>query len=175
VVVGSLLISLLKHADRVKAASLAQLVNVIAPIMTEPNGPAWRQTIFHPFAITSRLAAGKALRAEVAGPTITTRRFGDVPAVDAVVTHDAGTASVFLVNRHRTDAITVEVALHGIGAPAIAETATIADDDPDAANTLDDQDRVTPAANDSASISDGVLTITLPPVSWTAVGLTTEG
>ena len=45
VVVGSLLICLLKHADRVKAACLAQLVNVIAPIMTEPGGPAWRQTI----------------------------------------------------------------------------------------------------------------------------------
>ena len=175
VVVGSLLISLLKHADRVKAASLAQLVNVIAPIMTEPGGPAWRQTIFHPFAITSRLAAGEALRAEVDGPTITTKRYGDVSAVDAVVTHEDGRAAVFLVNRHRTDPITVEVALHGLGAPTITETATIADDDPDAANTIDHQDRVTPSANDSAAIADGVLTITLPPVSWTAVALTTEG
>ena len=50
VVVGGLLISLLKHADRVTSASLAQLVNVIAPIMTEPGGPAWRQTTFSPFA-----------------------------------------------------------------------------------------------------------------------------
>ena len=49
VVVGSLLISLLKHADRVTSACLAQLVNVIAPIMTEPRGDAWRQTIFFPF------------------------------------------------------------------------------------------------------------------------------
>ena len=50
VVVGNLLISLLRHADRVAVACLAQLVNVIAPIMTEPGGPAWRQTTFHPFA-----------------------------------------------------------------------------------------------------------------------------
>ena len=50
---------LLKHADRVKAACLAQLVNVIAPIMTEPGGPAWRQTIFFPFAITARLAQAR--------------------------------------------------------------------------------------------------------------------
>ena len=55
VVVGNLLISLLRHADRVTAACLAQLVNVIAPIMTEPGG-AWRQTTFHPFALTSRYA-----------------------------------------------------------------------------------------------------------------------
>ncbi len=65
VVVGNLLISLLRHSDRVTAACQAQLVNVIAPIRTEPGGPAWRQTIFHPFALTSRAgprrrAAGRA-------------------------------------------------------------------------------------------------------------------
>src|ERR1044072_2631209 len=48
-------ISLLNHADRVKAASLAQLVNVIAPIMTETGGPAWRQTTFFPLAQADRL------------------------------------------------------------------------------------------------------------------------
>ena len=63
VVVGSLLISLLRHSDRVTAACQAQLVNVIAPIRTEPGGPAWRQTIFHPFATTAALARGDVLRA----------------------------------------------------------------------------------------------------------------
>jgi alpha-L-arabinofuranosidase len=176
VVVGSLLISLLKHADRVTSANLAQLVNVIAPIMTEPGGPAWRQTIFHPFAITSRLAQGQALRSDVAAPTVSTARFGDVPSVDAVVTRDAegGTAAVFLVNRNRTEAVTVTVALEGFGALSIGETHTLADDDPDAANTLDDQERVTPAPNDTASLEDDVLTVTLPPVSWTAIGLVSE-
>ena len=62
VVVGNLLISLLRHTDRVHAASLAQLVNVIAPIMTEPGGRSWRQTTFHPFALTARHAAGEVLR-----------------------------------------------------------------------------------------------------------------
>ena len=58
VVVGSLLITLMQHTDRVAMACQAQLVNVIAPIMTAPGGPAWRQTIFHPFALTSRYARG---------------------------------------------------------------------------------------------------------------------
>src|SRR5690606_30121195 len=62
VVVGDMLISLLRHADRVTAASQAQLVNVIAPIMTEPGGPAWRQTTFHPFARTAEAARGDVLR-----------------------------------------------------------------------------------------------------------------
>jgi alpha-N-arabinofuranosidase len=176
VVVGSLLISLLKHADRVTSANLAQLVNVIAPIMTEPGGPAWRQTIFHPFAITARLARGDALSSIVTAPTIATARFGDVPSVDAVVTRDteAGTAAVFLVNRHRTESVTVTVTLEGFGEVSIAETHMLADDDPDAANTLEDQERVKPAPNDTASVQDGLLTVTLPPVSWTGIGLMSE-
>ena len=63
VVVGSLLITLLSHADRVTMACLAQLVNVIAPIST--RRPAWRQTIFHPFALTARYAAGTVLQTAV--------------------------------------------------------------------------------------------------------------
>src|SRR5690606_13348884 len=61
VVVGNLLMTLLRRSDRVTSASLAQLVNVIAPIMTESGGPAWRQTTFHPFSITSRLASGEVI------------------------------------------------------------------------------------------------------------------
>ena len=80
VVFGNLMISLLKHADRVTSASLAQLVNVIAPIMTEPGGPAWRQTTFFPFAITSRLAQGEALELKLDAPTYDDRRVRRGPA-----------------------------------------------------------------------------------------------
>ena len=66
---GGACISLLNHADRVKVACLAQLVNVIAPIMTETGGAAWRQTIFHPFADFSNLGRGNVLRATVNSPT----------------------------------------------------------------------------------------------------------
>ena len=52
-----------------RSACLAQLVNVIAPIMTETGGPAWRQTIFHPFAQMSRLGRGKVLRTRVESET----------------------------------------------------------------------------------------------------------
>src|SRR5258707_11780227 len=66
VVFGSLLMSLLRHADRVAIACLAQLVNVIGPIRAEPDRPAWAQTIFHPFALTARHAVGDVLRVETA-------------------------------------------------------------------------------------------------------------
>jgi len=173
VVFGNLLISLLKHADRVTSASLAQLVNVIGPIMTEPGGPTWRQTTFFPFAITSRLAQGVALDLTIEAPTYDTKLYGEVPLVDAVATHDAetGRSAVFLVNRSRTDAITVEVDASSLGDVAIAETHLMADDDIHARNTLDDPERVAPGTNDSAVLEGGRLIVTLPPVSWTAIAL----
>ena len=118
VVFGNLMISLLKHADRVTSASLAQLVNVIAPIMTEPGGIAWKQTTYFPFAITSRLAQGRALELKLDAPTYSTEVYGEVPLVDAVATHDdeTGRSAVFLVNRSQTEAITVTVDIGGLGA-----------------------------------------------------------
>jgi alpha-N-arabinofuranosidase len=173
VVVGSLLISLLKHADRVTSASLAQLVNVIAPIMTEPGGAAWRQTTFFPFAVTSRLAVGSALEVKLESDMYMTAIYGEVPIVDAVATHDAttGETAMFMVNRDQGAPTTVTIDVSHLGPVSIKEVTTLADDDIYAKNTLMEQERVTLRPNDSAKIVDGTLTITLPPVSWTAVAL----
>jgi alpha-N-arabinofuranosidase len=101
VVVGDLLISLLNHADRIAVACLAQLVNVIAPIRTEPGGAAWRQTTFHPFAAVAGSARGRGLVTRVRAPEIATARHGDVPAVAAAATHDPETdrTALFVTNR----------------------------------------------------------------------------
>ncbi len=174
VVVGNLLISLLRHSDRVTAACQAQLVNVIAPIRTEAGGPAWRQTIFHPFALTSRLARGEVLRVETRSPSYETARFGAVPVLDAVATHDAesGEVTVFAVNRHLTESLDLTVALAGFRAGLrVIESWTLADDDLHAVNTADDPDRVVPRPAKDAEVTDGVLRASLPPVSWTAVRL----
>ncbi|MFF2371109.1 alpha-N-arabinofuranosidase [Agromyces sp. NPDC058110] len=173
VVFGNLMISLLKHADRVTSASLAQLVNVIAPIMTEPGGISWRQTTFFPFSITSRLAQGEALELKLDAPTYATKAYGEVPLVDAVATHDAetGRSAVFLVNRSQTEAITVTIDVSGLGEVSVLESHTLTDDDVYAKNTLEQPERVAPRANESISIDGGELTVTLPPVSWSAVAL----
>ena len=173
VVVGSLLISLLRHADRVTAASLAQLVNVIAPIMTEPGGPAWRQTTFFPFATTARLARGAVVGLAIDVGSYETHRYGPVPLVDAVATHDAETrrAAVFLANRDQAEPATVVVDLADFGAAELLEAFTLADADLYAKNTREQPERVGLAANDSAKVSGTQLTIELPPVSWTAISL----
>ncbi|WP_348786690.1 alpha-N-arabinofuranosidase [Leifsonia sp. NPDC080035] len=173
VVVGNLLITLLKNHDRVRSASLAQLVNVIAPIMTEPGGAAWRQTTFFPFSVTSRLAKGDVLRPTISTGTYETVVHGDAGIVDAVATHDAesGRAAVFLVNRSQTAAETVRIDVRDLGVATVEEALSLFDDDVYAKNTFADQERVGLKANGSASLADGVLTIELPPVSWTAVAL----
>lgn len=172
VVFGSLMISLLKHADRVASASLAQLVNVIAPIMTEPGGPSWRQTTFFPFAITSRLAQGDAVRLQVESPLIETEKFGAVPAVDAVATHDAetGASAIFLVHRGRGDAVELQIDVAGLGDVEIVEAHVLHDDDPYARNTLEDPERVQPRTLETR-LADGILHVTLPPIAWAALSL----
>jgi alpha-N-arabinofuranosidase len=171
VVFGNLLITLLKNSDRVTSASLAQLVNVIAPIMTEPGGPAWRQTTFFPFSVTSRLAKGEVLKPRVASAKYQTEVYGEADLVDSVATFDpeSGSGAVFLVNRSQTDALTVSVDVGELGGVRIDEALTLADDDVYAKNTLENQTRVGLQQNATAALEDGTITVTLPPVSWTAV------
>ncbi|MBN9605219.1 MAG: alpha-L-arabinofuranosidase [Actinomycetales bacterium] len=173
VVFGGLLISLLKHADRVRSASLAQLVNVIAPIMTEPGGPAWRQTTFFPFATTSRLARGVALDVHVDAPCYETPRYGSVPLVDAVATYDAesGAAAVFAVNRSLSEEVTVEIDVAALGGLGVRSAVTLADADLEAANTLAEPERVGLHENATAERVGDVIRVVLPPLSWTAVEL----
>ncbi|MEV6796384.1 alpha-N-arabinofuranosidase [Streptomyces sp. NPDC051320] len=174
VVFGSLLIALLRHADRVTVACLAQLVNVIAPIMTEPGGPAWRQTTFFPFAQASRYGRGTVLDVRVDSPAYPTQRYGDVDLLHATaVQADDGTVTVFAVNRSRTEALPLTVDLRGTSVGSLAEHSVLADADPDARNTLADPERVAPhpAAEGTTAVSDGSLVTTLEPLSWNVIRL----
>ena len=167
VVVGGLLISLLKHADRVTSASLAQLVNVIAPIMTEPGGPAWRQTIFFPFAAASAHARGSAVRVRVDSPLYDTAEYGAVPMLDAVATRDpeTGRTALYVVNRSE-EPVSLELDLGPVDGASVAAS-TLSDADPNAANTLDDRDRVSPSVNESLVVDGSRVRIVLPAISWT--------
>jgi alpha-N-arabinofuranosidase len=177
VVVGSLLITILKRAARIHSASLAQLVNAIAPIRTEAGGPAWRQSTFHPFAITSRLAQGEVLPTRVDCGAYPNPTYGEVPLVDAVATHDqvARQGALFLVNRDLGQAAEAAVDVSWLGAPAVLEAFTLAGDDPFAVNSAAQPDRVRPAANTTVRLENSrTLRLTLPPMSWTAVALGTH-
>ena len=99
-VTGCMMNALLRNADRVKIACLAQLVNVIAPIMTEPGGRSWVQTIYYPFLLASRFGRGTALVPEVQAPAYDCAIRRNVPCLDcAAVRGEDGSLNLFLVNR----------------------------------------------------------------------------
>ncbi|MFB8267762.1 MULTISPECIES: alpha-N-arabinofuranosidase [unclassified Streptomyces] len=172
VVFGSLLIALLRHADRVTVACLAQLVNVIAPIMTEPGGPAWRQTTFFPFAAASAHGRGQVLDVRVDSPTYDTKRHGTADLLHATaVRAEDGTVTVFAVNRDQSEALPLEVALNGLDLTSVVEHSALADADPEARNTRTEPERVTPHPVTGTDLADGVLTATLEPLSWNVIRL----
>ncbi|MEV7424472.1 MULTISPECIES: arabinosylfuranosidase ArfA [unclassified Streptomyces] len=172
VVFGSLLIALLRHADRVTVACLAQLVNVIAPIMTEPGGPAWRQTTFFPFAQASKYGRGTVLDVRVDSPSHTTKKYGEADLLHATaVRAEDGTVAVFAVNRSQTEPLPLEAVLSGLGLTELVEHSVLADADPEARNTLADQERVAPHAGEGATLVDGTLKATLEPLSWNLIRL----
>ncbi|MDQ6659093.1 MAG: alpha-L-arabinofuranosidase, partial [Actinomycetota bacterium] len=176
VVVGSYLISLLNHADRVGVACQAQLANIIAPIRTEPGGPAWRQTIFYPFALMAQHAHGRALQVPLTTPSISTARFGDVPGVQCAATHDerTGRLALFLVNRNRSEAQDLQVDLRTLGDLTVLDHQVLADDDIRATNSAAAPDRVTPTLG-GGKVVDGALVLSLPAVSFSAVVLGSPG
>src|SRR3977135_1430022 len=155
---GGACISLLNHADRVKTACLAQLVNVIAPIMTETGGTAWRQTIFHPFADFSSLGRGNVTRAQVESETYDSSYYDPrgaeessfpVPNVPylkmAAVADESGGLSLFLLNRDLTQEMEVSLDARSFGRLAVGEVLELRHDNLKATNTRDAAERVKPA------------------------------
>jgi alpha-N-arabinofuranosidase len=176
VVVGSLLITLLRHADRVGIACQAQLVNVIAPILTRAGGPAWRQTIFYPFADASRWARGEVLRIEPRVERHSTADHDDVPIVDAVATWDeeAGALTLLAVNRSQHEDAKLEVEARAFPGLELTEASVLAHEDPTTTNTEASPDAVRPRRLENVTVGDGRVTALLPPVSWTVLRLATR-
>ena len=112
------------------------------------------------------------MRLQVESPLIETAKFGAVPAVDAVATHDAetGASAIFLVHRGRGDAVELRIDVAGLGDVEIVEAHVLHDDDPYARNTLEDPERVQPRTLE-ARLADGILHVTLPPIAWAALSL----
>jgi alpha-L-arabinofuranosidase len=170
-VVGCVLITLLRHADRVRMACLAQLVNVIAPIRSgSRGGPAWRQTTYFPFQHASAYGRGTVLRVEPQAPTYATEGEKAVSVLEATAVHDGNQAlTVFAVNR-AAEPLGLRCLLQRLGAPELVEH-LILDGDPEAANTADDPDRVAPRRGDGARVAAGELHAELPPRSWNVLRL----
>lgn len=182
---GGACISLLNHADRVKTACLAQLVNAIAPILTETGGAAWRQTIFFPFADFSNLGRGRVLRAHIDSPTYSATYcesrglkklsfpLPDVPYLkfSAVQAEDDSTLTLFALNRHLGEEMPLSISAMGFSDMSIQRATTLHHDDLTAVNTKDATGTVAPRTLTSTEIAGGMITATLPPASWNVIRL----
>jgi alpha-N-arabinofuranosidase len=167
--VGGLLNSLIRKADRVKLACLAQLVNVIAPIMTNQNG-LLRQTIYYPYSWALEFARGTALELLVDSPAYDVTGMGTVNYVDAAGTYQADTGKIgfFLLNRDLTKSHIVEIIWQG-SSPRAGDAVVLTDSDLKATNTFEAPTRVAPQKADKPSNAGGRTTFELPPRSYTIV------
>ena len=168
--VGSMLITLLRNADRVKIACLAQLVNVIAPIMTKNGGGCWAQTIFYPFMHASRYGRGTALKALVTSPTYACQDYDQVPYIDAMATLEAdGSVSVFCVNRDMEEDFRLEIDLRSFGDLQIKEHILLRHDDVKAVNTEENPRNVYPTQGPGGTVEQGKASVNIPALSWNVI------
>lgn len=169
--VAGLMITLLRHADRVKIACLAQLVNVIAPIMTSDTG-AWMQTIYHPFALIARYGRGHVLHTLIDAPTYESSH-GDAPCLDAVCLLDPEEEqlTIFALNKDLTQKTECTCDLRQFDGYRVKEHIELAHSDLKAANTEEDPHRVEPKQVSGAEVADGRLHAVLDAKSFHVIVL----
>lgn len=172
-VVAGMLLVLLRQSARVRYACMAQLVNVIAPIMTAPGGSAWRQTIFHPLRQASRHGRGVLLATQLTGASSTdTPTYGLAPDIESVATRDGDHLTVFILHRGTANAA-FTVRLDGSARWRVVTHELLTSADPHAVNTADAPHTVAPRTEPATRVAeDGTITLTLPPLSWHCLRLT---
>lgn len=170
--VGCIINTFIRRSDVVKLACIAQLVNVIAPIMTEPGGAAWRQSIYHPYYLASIFGRGRALDLQVSCPGYDSAVADNVPYVDvSAVDNDGSTVTVFAINRHASETIVLDMALHNFALDAVVDHQVMTNDSLEAVNTAKAPDAVAPRKGSGAKVEEGRLIAQLPPYSYQMIRL----
>jgi len=168
--VGGVINSLIRNADRVKIACLAQLINVIAPIMTNPDG-LLRQTIYYPYAWALQFARGSVLNLLVNSPTYEVSGMGQVPYVDVAgtISPGDGKVSLFVLNRDLAKAHGIEVNWQNQAPTRSLSSMLLTGDDLKAFNSFEAPLRVSPGSMDKPSIAGGWAKFEVPARSYTVM------
>jgi alpha-L-arabinofuranosidase len=143
--VGGLVNSLMRNADRVKIACLAQLVNVIAPIMTNENG-LFQQTIYYPYSWGIQYGRGEVLNLLVESSTYEVQGMDQVAYVDVAGSfdHNSGKLSLFILNRDLSKSHDVEIVWEDAAPGKTVAGWLLTGDDLKASNSFDAPKRVAP-------------------------------
>lgn len=171
--VGLMLIVLLKHADRVKIACLAQLVNVIAPVMTERGGGrAWKQTIFYPFMHASKYGRGIVLKPILNSPRHDTKTHEDVTDIEcvAVMNEEKEELTIFAVNRNISQDIELLTDMRGMGEYQLLEHIVLEHTDLKMCN-MAGEEMVRPVSTIRTQMNGDNLISILGKASWNVIRL----
>src|SRR5712691_5786685 len=168
--VGGLLNSLLRNANRVKLACLAQLINVIAPIMTNANG-LLRQTIYYPYSWALQYARGSVLNLLAQSPTYEVAKMGQVPYLDVAGTIDPGDGKVaiFVLNRDLSKPHVVEIDWQDKTPGQVLVSSVLSGTDLKAFNSFEAPKNVAPQAFDKPSTTGGRTKFEVPARSYTVI------
>jgi alpha-L-arabinofuranosidase len=168
--VGGIVNSLLRNANRIKIACLAQLVNVIAPIFTNAKG-LFRQTIFYPYSWGLQFARGKVLDLLIDSPTYEVADMGQVSYLDAAgtINPDDGRESLFILNRDLTKPHVVEIAWQDRAPGRVLNASVLTGDDLKASNSFESPQRVAPRPADKPTSSGGPTRVEVPARSYTVI------
>jgi alpha-L-arabinofuranosidase len=169
-VVGGMINTLIRNANRVKIGCLAQLINVIAPIMTNENG-LFRQTIYYPYRWGLQMARGSVLNLLAEGPNYEVSGIGTAPYLDVVgtFTKENGKVALFLLNRDLKNAREVNVVWEDAAPARVLEASVITGDDLKAFNSFDAPKRVVPSDFGKPTASAGQTKFAVPPRSYTVI------
>lgn len=165
-VVAGFLMSFIRRADVVKIANIAQLVNVIGPILTRKDA-LLKQSIFYAFRMISSRKGGVSLRTHVDCPSYRSATRGEASYLDQAVTLTESKLNFFLTNRSM-DTLDVSLATNvALGDLVSAEILTA--DDAKACNSYDNPDVVIAKPFLEVSISGSSAKLSLPPLAFVAV------
>jgi alpha-N-arabinofuranosidase len=170
-VVAGFLNSFIRHADSVKIANLAQIVNVIAPILTRGD-EMLLQSIYYPLAMYACRRDGVAIRPAVSGPGYDSPTYGWVNNIDTSAILGEEKLYAFLVNRGAGAPAEVEIDPAGARITALESAEIVSGTDPKAENTFERPQAVSSQPFRGVKMDGGKALVSLPPLSVTAMTFT---
>ena len=174
-VVAQFLNTFVRHADVVKIANMAQLVNVIAPIRSEKDG-IWLQTIYYPLALFASHCRGISLDLYVESGGFTSGDRTNVPYLDASAGFDpvTGDLALCVVNRHKDSAVETTVLSQSGPFKGSGVAYTVAGPDVKSENSAREQ-RIRATQQDISINKGSTFTYAFPPHSFTLIHLKVGG
>lgn len=167
-VVAGFFNSFIRHADVVKIANIAQIVNVIAPVLTQGDA-LLLQSIFYVFEMYTKRRSGVALRGAIEGPTYEGATNGRVHTVDTSAIVDGDRLHVFATNRSLDSAAPLRVALADRTIAKVLDAEMVSGDDPKAENSFEDPDVIRSVEFKDLQVAEGEGIASLPPMSVVAM------